>query len=465
MATACNTNAKSMKLNHKTRLQLRIQSTLFIVLFIGVTGLLAWLTQQYHFKIDLTASQSNSLSGPTLRLLQSLKQPVSITAYVSPVNKIKEGMDAIFQRYQQSQPLIEYHSVNPDFVPDALREYNIQRDGEVVIEIDGRHENLQQITESSITNAIARLTRQAERWVMFVSGHGERDPYGEANFDLQLFGARLAEKGFQVETVNLLQTTDIPHNTDILVIADAASAMLPGEVNMISQYLQAGGNLLWLADVNEDNSLDTLAEQLELEFLPGVIVDPNTQILGLSRVDFALVADYPRHAITNGITALSLYPRARAMQFHGEQSDWQAVPLMVTQARSWNEVGELKGKITQGDQNGEIAGPLNLGYSLQRSLQKDDGSLHTQRVVVVGDADFLSNQYLGNGSNLDLGLNLFNWLSHDDNLISISPRSANDTQLQLSSNSQLFIALTFLLVLPLVLLASGLRIWLVRRRR
>jgi ABC-type uncharacterized transport system involved in gliding motility auxiliary subunit len=177
------------------------------------------------------------------------------------------------------------------------------------------------------------------------------------------------------------------------------------------------------------------------------------------------VADYPRHAITSTIDALTLFPRAKAMQINREQSEWEIVPLMVTQARSWNETGELKGEISLGDQPDETAGPLNIGYSLTRSLQKEDGELQTQRIVVSGDADFLSNQYLGNGSNLDLGLNMINWLSHDDNLIAISPRNAVDTKLELSANSQLAIALLFLLLLPLLLLGSGIRIWLVRRKR
>ena len=138
---------------------------------------------------------------------------------------------------------------------------------------------------------------------------------------------------------------------------------------------------------------------------------------------------------------------------------------MVTQPRTWNEVSELEGQISQGDQTGERPGPLTLGFALSRSLHNDEGGLYTQRVVVTGDADFLSNQYLGNGSNLDLGMNMFNWLSHDDNLIAISPRSAPDTRLELSQNSQLAIAVFFLLILPLSLLGTGIRIWLLRRNR
>ena len=86
-------------------------------------------------------------------------------------------------------------------------------------------------------------------------------------------------------------------------------------------------------------------------------------------------------------------------------------------------------------------------------------------MAIVGDADFLSNRYLGNGSNLEIGSNLVNWLSHDDRLISISPRPAPDTRLELSTPQQMAIAIFFLLALPLGLLVSGLRIWLKRRKR
>ncbi len=454
-----------MKINRKTRLQLKIQSGLFVVLFLTFISVLAWLSTQFSFSIDLTANQRNSLSEPTLRLLKSIDSPLEISAFVSPINEMKETLDGLFQRYKAKQDRIDYHSINPDLVPEKLREFNIQRDGEVVIEYQGRSENITRVSESTVTNAIARLVRQGERWVVFLEGHGERDPFGDANHDLQLFASRLSQKGFQIETVNLTQTTAIPENTDMLVIADAAFELLAGEIDMIHAYIDKGGNLLWLADSDHNNRLIELADRLELEFLPGVIVDPSTQLLGLSRVDFALVADYPRHAITTAIDTVTLYPRARALQFNGEESDWQATPLMVTHNRSWNETGELKGKITQNDQGGERPGPLNVGFSLTRSLQEEDGELHTQRVVVVGDADFLSNQYLGNGSNLALGLNMINWLSHDDNLIAISPRSAIDTRLDLSENYPIFIAVFFLLVLPLLLLGSGIRIWQVRRKR
>lgn len=454
-----------MKVNTRTRFQLKIQSGLFIILFITLFGILAWLSTQYKFTLDLTANQSNSLSEATTRLLKSIRLPVKISAFISPINEQKEVYDKLFQRYQQHQDLINYQSINPDLAPELLRDFNIQRDGEVVIEVGGRRENLTQVTESGITNAIARLQRQGESWLVFLQGHGERNPFGDANHDFQLFASRLSQKGFLIETVNLAETTSIPDNTDVLVIADATADLLQGEIKLITRFVQSGGNLLWLTEPGENINLEALAELLQIEFLPGIIVDPSTQLLGLDRVDFALAADYPRHAITTAIDSITLYPKAQGIDFLGEQSEWQSEPVIVTHERTWNETGEMAGQITQGDNEGEQSGPLTIGTSLTRSLQQEDGQLITQRIVVTGDSDFLSNQFLGNGSNLALGLNMLNWLSHDDNLIAISPRKAKDTQLDLSPTQQIIIAAFFLFLLPSLLLGAGIRIWVVRRKR
>jgi len=372
-----------MKINARTHLQLKLQSTLFVVLFIAFIGVLGWLSTQYKFSLDLTANHSNSLSAPTLRLLKNVKQKITISAFVSPVNDQKDMLDKLFQRYVDAQPMIEYHGLNPDLVPDKLREFDIKQDGEVVIESQGRREKISGVSESSITNAIARLLRQGERWAVFLQGHGERNPFGVANFDWQQFASRLSQKGFQVETVDLTQTTQIPQNTDILVIADARTELLPGELKMIEHYIDQGGNLLWLTEPTEDNPLLSLSEKLDVEILPGVIVDPGTQLLGLDRVDYALAADYPHHAITTGISSVTLFPTAAALDFLGsgddsdKTSEWQAEPIVLTQDRSWNETGPLAGEIKRADNPGEQAGPLTIIYALSRSLQQEDGKLQS----------------------------------------------------------------------------------------
>ncbi len=456
-----------MIVNAALRRQIRLQSSLFLILFVIVLGLLAWLSQIYSLDIDLSANQRNSLSQESQRLLSSIDKPLKITLFVSPNNENRDAFERLFLLFSRQQPLIEFESLNPDLYPGLLSQHDIHFDGESLIEYQDRSEKLSQITEANLSTTIQRLLRQGERWLVFLQGHGERNPYSEANHDFSTFAAQLAGKGYRVENLNLSQTNSIPANTDVLVLASPMVPLLPGEVDLIKTYLESGGNLLWLADPEQTlDGLERIADMLTVEFLPGIIVDPNSQLLGLNRVDFALAAEYPRHAITQNINAVSLFPQAQGLAYHGDaEATWEKLDFLVSGDSSWNETGAMKGKIYNGDDDDEINGPLNLGLTLSTSHEADAGEQFVQRIAVVGDADFISNRYLGNGANLDIGVNLVNWLSHDDNLISISPRPAPDTKLELSQTAQIVISFGFLLGLPALLFGSGLRIWLKRRKQ
>ena len=454
-----------MKLNSRARLQLRIQSGVFLLLFIALLVLLAWLSQRYPVTIDMSSNQRNSLSQETVRLLENVDAEIEVTLFITPINERKPALEKLFKRYRQLQPSIRVKSLNPELHPDLLRTHDIRYDGEVLLQYRGRNEKITQISEANVSNAIQRLLRQGERWLVFLQGHGERNPYGEANHDYSLFATQLASKGYTVEDLTLSQIGSIPDNTDVLVLASPQVALLPGEIRLLQEYIDGGGNFLWLADPEQAvDGLEMLGESLASGFVPGIIADPNSQIMGLERIDFVLIGDYPRHPITNSLSSLSLFPKAQGVEFYGDEN-WQRQNFLQSNIRSWNETGDIDGDVYQGDNDDEISGPLTIGMSLARSQQDANGQLFEQRVVIVGDADFLANSYLGNGSNLDIGINLINWLSHDDRLISINPRPAPDTRLELSTNEQLAIAVFFLLLLPLGLLISGLRIWLKRRKR
>lgn len=453
-------------IDSRLRWQFRLQSSLFVVLFLALMGLLAWLSQLNPLSIDLTANQRNSLSAESIRLVKSLQFPLEITIFISPLNENRDVLERLFERYQQQQPLVKFRSLNPDLTPDLLRQHDIRFDGETLIEYQGRSEKISKVSEANVTNTIQRLVRQGERWLVFLQGHGERNPYSERNHDFSMFASRLASHGYTVENLALTQTNSIPQNTDVLVIASPQVALLPGEIELIEEYLEHGGNLLWLADTEQTTeSMELISDRLAIEFLPGVIVDPNTRLLGLNRIDFALVADYPRHPITQDIDSLSLFPQAQALEFNGDGEFWQQRSFLLSSDASWNETGDMAGDLFNGDNDDEIPGPLKIGITLTASHETDNNALSEQRIAIVGDADFLSNRYLGNGSNLELGLNLANWLSHDDNLIAISPRAAPDTRLELSQTQQIIIGLGFLLILPLSLFGAGLTIWLKRRNR
>ena len=450
-------------MDSRQRLQYRLQSGVFLLLFVGLLAALAWTSSRHAISIDMSANQRNSLAPESARLVAEIEYPLKATLFASPSNDARPLLEALFERYRELQPLISFESLNPDLYPDLLRANDIRYDGEVLLEYQGRSEKVSQVNEASVSSAIQRLLRRGERWLVFLEGHGERNPYSEANHDFSLFSRQLASSGYTIETLNLTLSTSIPKNTDILVLASPKVPLLPGEIELLVKYIDQGGNLLWLADPEQaSDGLELLTDRLGIEFLPGIVVDPNSQLMGLDRADFALVSEYPRHPVTQNLGSLSLFPQAQAITYHGGD-DWHQQVLLSSDSRSWNETGSLKGDLLRGDDDDEIQGPLKLALTLSRD-REDDAETGEQRVAIVGDADFLANRYLGNGSNLGIGVNLINWLSLDDGLISISPRPAPDTRLELDKIEQLTIAIFFLIFLPLALLGSGLHIWLRRRK-
>ena len=439
----------------------KLQSLLFKVLLLILAGVLAWQSQLHYVSFDLTKNQRNSLSEDTIRLLKTISAPVKFTLLISPGSESLSTYTTLIKRYQYHQPLIEMKVVNPDLAPELLREYDIRQDGVILIQYGDKTEKLQAVSELHITNALQRLIRAKERWIVFLEGHGERHPYGDANFDISSFAKRLASQGFIIESLDLTKTPQIPDNTQVLVIASPKTDFLAGEFEQIKQYIQQGGNVLWLTEPEHPH--DSLADLLHISILPGVIVDPNSQLLGLNRVDYALINDYIPTDITRYISVASIFPQAVAFEINDNTQNWSIKPLLQTQEHAWNETGKLEGEIIAGDQSDESLGPLNLALMFERELTLDKQS-KLQRAVVIGDGDFLANQYLGNGANAELGLNIINWLSHDDALIAIQSKAAPDTQLILSDIQKLALAIGFLIVVPLILMVTGITIWLRRKK-
>lgn len=451
-----------MKTNRPTRLKLRLESYLFVALLLAAVGLLGWLSTRYGFESDWTASARNSLSAASRQLLATLDQPVHITAYAHPNPVLGQRIDDLVGRYHQLKPDVTLERVNPDTVPQRVRDLGISVDGTLLVQYGGRSEKVVDLNEQALTNALQRLARGGKRWVVFLQGHGERRPQGKANYDLGLFTRELENHGITVQSLNLGSTPAIPLNTTVLVLAGAQADLLPGEVRLIEAYVEQGGNLLWLADPEPLHGLGPLARHLGIAFAPGVIVDATTRLFGIRSPDVALVPDYPDHPITHGFKRMTLFPRAAALTVH-PPAGWKSTPFLTTAASSWTETGPIQGEIKRdGD---ELAGPLTVGVALSRPAPTDDGTTRQQRVVVIGDGDFLANAYLGNAGNLDLGMALFNWLNHDDALITIPAKTSPDVALALSKPASAAIGFGFLLVLPLLLVGSGVVIWLRRRRR
>ncbi|NOZ53948.1 MAG: GldG family protein [Gammaproteobacteria bacterium] len=478
-----------MKVTPQIRTRFKLQNTAFIVLFLAIIGLLAFLSQRYNYEADWTQHKRHTLSAASIALLATIEQAITLSVYATEDDEVRQPINDLLQRYVREKPSIRLQYINPELEPELVRELGIRVNGEIIIELSGRTENITQASEQVITNALQRLARSEERWLLFVQGHGERKAEGNANHDLGEWGKQLQAKGIKLRSFNITDNPVIPQNIAALVIASPQLDYLDGEVEILKQYIASGGNLLWFVEPGSLHNLRPLAEVLDMDFQAGTIVDPNTQLLGIQDPRFSLISEYSQHAITTNLNALTIYPQARGLIIRPTKA-WQRSVIMQTLPRSWAETGMLSGQLDF-DADADIAGPLVLGVAMTRTLsdkigqaamEGDNSDSHgqvdnasdsessvepnakQQRVVIIGDGDFLSNAYLGNGGNLQLGLSMANWLSYDDRFIAIPTKMRADISLELSRNTQFVIAFGFLLIIPLLLGGSGFMIWFKRRQ-
>jgi len=446
----------------------RFSSAIYSVLVLIAAVLVAFLSMRFGFERDLSHANGASLSPASAALLKTLDAPVEVVSYASKQGGLRAIIADFVDRYRRAKPDVSLRFVDPDADPQAMRVAGVTVDGEFDIRYRDRSERLKVLSETEFSNALLRLSRARERIVAFLEGDGERQPLGKANADLGTFVSGLADRGLRAVPLPLANTGKVPENADLVVVANPRVALAPAVTNELLDYVDRGGNLLWLTEPDENAGLDALAKSLAIRVLPGTVVDASGTAFGLSDPSFVALSKYPPHAITKGFLLTALLPQPAALAQLAD-AHWDVKPILRSSDTSWNETGhipkagEAGDTIRQDADAGEIPGPLDLGFALSRISPRPDRK--EQRVVVIGDGDFLSNSFLGNGGNRELGQRVFDWLNGDDDQITVPDKSAPDRTLSLTQAELGALSVVFLVGLPLVLAASGMLIWWRRRRR
>lgn len=436
----------------------RLKHRCITAVLLLLMAVVAWLSVQHPVLIDITANNRNTLSTPSIQLLQRLSAPVNITAYIKRGLPLRNQLSDLIERYSRIKPDVTVKFVDPTEQPEQIRALDIGAEGAILVEYQGRSEKITFVNETSLSNTLLQLLSTEKHWISFLTGHGERSPIGTANFDLGDFGKRLKQLGYTAQPLNLSSLPAIPDNSSFLVIAGPSVPLLAGELDIIKHYLQQGGNLLLLTEP-DSTLVKPLLDELGVQVLPGTVVDNKSKLYGINNASFVLLNSYETpHAITKNLETMTLFPTSGALSM--SSSPYTPVKLLNSSTEAWNETGELTAVINFDAAKSEQMGPLTLGLALTRKI-----ATKQQRIVVMGDGDFLSNAYIHNVGNLDLGLRLIKWLSFDDNSIDVPARMAPDNRLQLTPLSIAVIGFGFLMILPLILVISGWWIWRQRKKR
>ncbi len=463
-----------MKINRNLRFQMLAQSWLFVVLFILLVILVGYLTSQYRVAKDVTQANRNILTQGSVNILKQMKDPVNMTVYATQddANRgdtFRKGMIDFVARYQREKKNITLTFINPSEEPKLAQEAGVKEDGEMVVEYNKRSEHISPpFAEQEMTNLLVRLSRTNTQAVMFLDGHGERHLQGIKNHDIGEFGKQLEAKGFKFANPDLTIAQAVPANGAMLVIASPQVDVSEIEAKKIKAYLESGGNVLWLLDDNNLRGMKEVADYLGIKVSPGIAVDMTAAQYGAdAKVAFASL--YGDHPITRNFQLRTLFPEAHEVDAQAsDEFGWKVGRLVEVAPNGWLESDKstagVKNQKVVFDEKTDKRGPINIGVALEREYGKKG-----QRVVVMGNANFLSNTFITNGGNLDFGVNIVNWLAGDDKLITIQPMPLKDINMTIPSDAKShaiawIVFHGFQYFIPLGFFVAGFWLWWKRRK-
>lgn len=357
---------------------------------------------------------------------------------------------------------------------------------------------MKQPGESEISAAFKRVAMKLPT-VGFLQGHEARDidNFGDRGYnDFARNGplrSSLVNQGFDVTNLDLSHGDKVPADINILVIADIKSPLTESENAVLDEYIERGGNLLIMGEPGRQEVMNPLTARFGVSFMPGQVVQthdknylPNLLFLQPTKqaVDMSYIFEDMTYggAITMpGVTGLT----------YSQNKGYTVTPWFMTQSKgSWNEL-QTKNFVDEKPVADSLTGeketaiPIVLALSREQKVHPQkvtagqllSEGLHQenerkqQKIIVMGDADCLSNAELSANRkgvpamNGQLVKGIFYWLSDEEVPIDTRRPRLTDNDLGVTLTGMSVTKLFFVWILPGLLAITGILIWVIRKRR
>ncbi len=436
---------------------------IFTIIVVGIIVLVNWFANQHDVHWDLTPNQQYSLSPQTIKVLKGLKQ--NLTIYVFDHESSFRRRRDLLGLYSSASHHVSLKFVDPDSNPSVARQFAVRSYGTVYVAAGDRHLAADATTEEAITNTIIKLLK-GQKTIYFDQGHGEHNLDGTDRTGYQKFKAALTGENSAVKTLVLLQKPEVPADASLLVIAGPQNDFLPQEVDAIQKYLNSGGRVLFMLDPGVD--LPNLGKMLsgeKVNLRNDLVIDENpiAQMFGTS-ASMPLILSYGTSPIVQPLARMAtLFPLSRSFEVSTEDKPGVTVDALCKTSADSFSVTDFNPKMHQVSfrPGKDVKGPLVV--ALQGTIDASSGDTKKEgRFVALGTSLIAANDYLNFQGNNDLMMNVIDWLSSQEDLISIRPKPPTLQHLNLTA-SQMGGLLMRIIAIPLCVIIVGVFVWWGRR--
>jgi len=440
--------------------------TLYILVVLCIVTVANILSNRYNKSYDSTANKRYSLSDQTAKIVKGISEPISITYFDKSTGF--QGAKDLLDRYATLSPRVHLDYVDLERNPQAARAAGITKIGATIVQIGQKKEQANSLTEEEVTGAIIRDIKTNTRNICFVTGEGEAQIDSADRSGLSKLKDLLSKDDYTSKPISLLEKAEISSDCTVVVVAGPKNDFQQPEVDAIKKYVEDGGRALFMLDppfkigrpTADNDALDNLLASWGVTVNKNLILDlsPVGQVFGMGPT-VALVTNYDPHPIVNDLKGTATaFPLSRSLTI--KNTDKSTVQKLFDSSESSLATAKLDtDKISAKDPT-NIRGPLTIAAAGSYRTGKENSE---GRFVVVGTSSWIDNSALSFNGNGDLAVNAMNWLSSDEDLISIRPKPQEDRKVNMTSAQFNWVRFSSQFLLPGALLLAGLSVWWRRR--
>ncbi|MDF2566726.1 MAG: ABC-type uncharacterized transport system [Oscillospiraceae bacterium] len=462
-----------------------------IVAVVLVNIIATILIERYPINFDLTKGGVYNLSDKTIDYMKKVDDKISIVVAQDESRFNAQGQyftqtSELLKKYKQYGKNVSLKYVDLDKNPEIKQEFPQANAWDIIIKSDKRTKSLtvddlfnfdtenydansQQLpditsskAEQALTGAMMFVTEKNPIKAVYLTGHNEADYTG--------IDGLLKANNYETSSINIL-TQDIDASASVVIISAPQTDYKEEQIKKLDKFLDNNGkfgkNVIYLANA-EQKKLPLLESFLSKDWGitigDGYVVETDTSKY-LNYPTFT-VQEYVDTAFTEALVdkeQFILIPNSRPLTAttFAESDNRKTSVLVQSYDTSVVRPSNAKDSWVPKDGKKGVYGSVVLGT---RESVYDNVPV-TSNVLVIGSIDALHSQLIAETqiSNGEYFLNAFNKIFNKEEGLTIVPKSISTQSLSLTQSIVNLLSISFVILLPLAVLALGLIIWLRRR--
>jgi len=461
---------------------------LLLVLLVGVN----YIAARRHKTFDLTSNRANSLADQSYKALEQLPRPVKMTYVYRPRTRSGEPDPAattLLTSYKNASNKVQVEYLNRDRNPLEFQALNLSTfSGAPLLLLQMERadkaagksgkgaaparQEVSVVDEQNVTSALMKLKDPKPRTLYFLTGHGEADP-NRFDEQISLSQARTAleSQNYTLKSLSLLkQGASVPADAEAVLAIGPRVDLAPTEETLLKSYVTGRGRLVLFLFPSRAPlpRWNNILQALGLEMGEGIVVDPEQAYQSPQNV--AGVLNTSSHALLRGVSADVVFPFGTTplRKLKTAPPGFTVTSLFESSERSGSasarDVNEML-QVLRGGVPEAKKGPFVLAGAVEASPPGAPGANPTggQRAVVVGNADFCSDQGFNLFGNSSFFLAAVNWTVGNEALVSIPPKPPVTNTIMMTDAVRRFVSLFSVFALPFTVLILGGVVWWRRR--